>query len=303
MESHDEERLMYKNLQYGNSSGSYNVKNLQTALNRMKLAATFFITVPGPKMIWQFGELGYDYSIDYNGRLGRKPIPWVDGLNYYSNTDRKSLFNVFAALIRLKKNYPAFSSNDFSLATSVGLKRIKINHSSMNVVIIGNFDVSAGPLVTEFQSAGKWYEFFTGDSLNVTDVNMQITLQPGEYRLYTSKKIPKASDIIITNVTDINTIPAEFKLEQNYPNPFNPSTIISYQIPVAGHVSLKVYDLLGREVATLVNEFQQAGIHNSKFIIHNLPAGRHGSAFPSGVYFYRISAGNFVETKKMILLK
>ncbi|MFA5804572.1 MAG: alpha-amylase family glycosyl hydrolase [Melioribacteraceae bacterium] len=297
MESHDEERLMFKNKTYGNSSQApaYDIKNLSTALNRIKLAATFFITVPGPKMIWQFGELGYDISIDYSGRLGKKPIPWVDGLNYYSNTDRKSLFNVFAALIRLKKNYPAFSSNDFSLATSVGLKRIKINHSSMNVVIIGNFDVSAGPLVTEFQSAGKWYEFFTGDSLNVTDVNMQINLQPGEYRLYTSKKIPKASDII-TNVTDINTIPTEFKLEQNYPNPFNPTTVISYQLSVAGHVTLKVYDILGREVATLVDEFKQAGKYNSQFSILN-------SQLSSGVYFYRLTAGDFVGIKKMILLK
>ncbi|MBI5476627.1 MAG: T9SS type A sorting domain-containing protein [Ignavibacteriales bacterium] len=291
MESHDEERLMYKNLQYGNSSGSYNVKNLQTALDRMKLAATFFITVPGPKMIWQFGELGYDISINQGGRLSQKPILW----NYYSDSDRKSLFNVFAALIRLKKNYPAFSSSDFSLATSVGLKRIKINHSSMNVVIIGNFDVSAGSLLPDFQSTGKWYEFFSGDSLNVTDVNMQINLQPGEYRLYTSKKIPKASDII-TSVDEQKTIPAEFRLNQNYPNPFNPSTVISYQLPVSSFVSLKIYDILGREVATLVNAIQLPGNYHSTFsTLH--------SALPSGVYFYRLQAGNFVETKKMILLK
>ena len=297
MESHDEERLMYKNKIYGNSSQApaYDIKNQIVALNRIKLAATFFITVPGPKMIWQFGELGYDISINQGGRLGKKPIPWVDSLNYYSDTDRKSLFNVFAALIRLKKNYPAFSSTDFSLATSVGLKRIKINHSSMNVVIIGNFDVSSGSLVTEFQSTGKWYEFFTGDSLTVTDINMQINLQPGEYRLYTSIKIPKASDII-TSVNEQKTIPAEFRLNQNYPNPFNPSTVISYQLPIAGHVSLKVYDVLGREVATFINEFQQAGIHNSTFTIYK-------SALPSGVYFYRITTENFVETKKMILLK
>ncbi len=76
MESHDEERLMYKNLTYGNSSGNYNIKNLATALERIKLAGAFFFTVPGPKMIWQFGELGYDYSIEYNGRTGPKPIRW-----------------------------------------------------------------------------------------------------------------------------------------------------------------------------------------------------------------------------------
>jgi hypothetical protein len=61
MESHDEERLMFKNLTYGNSSGTYNIKDLQTALDRVKLAAAFFLTLPGPKMIWQFGELKLEF--------------------------------------------------------------------------------------------------------------------------------------------------------------------------------------------------------------------------------------------------
>ncbi|MCX6175386.1 MAG: alpha-amylase family glycosyl hydrolase [Ignavibacteriales bacterium] len=297
MESHDEERLMFKNLFYGNSSGSYNVKDLVTALNRIKLAATFFITVPGPKMIWMGGELGYDVSINTNGRLGEKPFAW----NYFSNTDRKSLFNVFAGLIRLKKAYPVFSSTSFSISASQSAKSIHINDltmgpSSMNVTIIGNFDVIPVNITPAFQGTGMWYEFFTGDSLSVTDVNAPINFQPGEYRLYTSKKVPKLD--VITDVQNTNgqTIPKEFSLAQNYPNPFNPSTIISYQISIAGHVSLKVYDLLGREVATLVNEFKQPGNYTSQFSILN-------SQLSSGVYFYRISAGDFVETKKMIFLK
>ena len=107
-----------------------------------------------------------------------------------------------------------------------------------------------------------------------------------------------------TGVKDvIELMPSSFKLAQNYPNPFNPSTVISYQLPVSGHVSLKVYDMLGREVATLVDEFQQAGNHNSQFSISNLPAGRQGSQLSSGIYFYTIKSGNFVETKKMVLMK
>ena len=76
MESHDEERIMYENLAYGNSSGDYDVTDLATALERTGAAAVFLISIPGPKMIWQFGELGYDVSIDENGRTGRKPIKW-----------------------------------------------------------------------------------------------------------------------------------------------------------------------------------------------------------------------------------
>jgi hypothetical protein len=297
MESHDEERLMFKNKIYGNSSQApaYDIKNLNTSLDRIKLAATFFITVPGPKMIWQFGELGYDISIDQGGRLGKKPLPWADGLNYYSNIDRKNLFNTFAALIRLKKFYPAFSSTDFTLNASGATKSLYINHTYMSIAIIGNFDVVSQNASVSFSNLGKWYEFFSGDSLVVTTMNMQINLLPGEYRLYTSVRIPKASDLV-TNIKEVEGLPTEFRLEQNYPNPFNPETVISYQLPVSSHVSLKIYDLLGREVATLVNEVQQAGAHHSQFSVRN-------STLSSGVYLYRIQAGQFVQSKKMILLK
>lgn len=91
-------------------------------------------------------------------------------------------------------------------------------------------------------------------------------------------------------------------LSQNYPNPFNPSTVISYQLPVIGFVTLKVYDILGREVATLVNEEKPAGEYEVEFDATNLPS-RQGSALTSGIYFYQIKAGEFSETRKMVLLR
>jgi hypothetical protein len=94
-----------------------------------------------------------------------------------------------------------------------------------------------------------------------------------------------------------------YSLEQNYPNPFNPETTISYRLKAASNVSLKVYDVLGREVATLVDEFQQPGVYNTQFSILNLPAGRQGHKLVSGIYFYRLRANNFVETKKFTILK
>ncbi|MEW6507611.1 MAG: alpha-amylase family glycosyl hydrolase [Bacteroidota bacterium] len=294
MESHDEERLMYKNLQFANSSGNYNIKNLQTALNRIKLAATFFLTIPGPKMIWQFGELGYDISINHNGRLGRKPVPWIDELNYYTNSDRKSLFNTFAALIRLKKHYNVFSTDNFVMDLSGAQKRINLSHSSMNAAIIGNFDVNAGSIAPAFQSTGWWHEFFTGDSLNVTNVNALIDLQPGEYRLYTSKKLIPFN--IITDVKEEPYLKTDFVLYQNYPNPFNSSTAISYQLSTNSYVQLKIYDILGRETATLFEEFKPAGNYNYTFSIMNY-------TLPSGIYFYRLSVNGSAQTKKMVYLK
>jgi hypothetical protein len=89
-------------------------------------------------------------------------------------------------------------------------------------------------------------------------------------------------------------VPRTFELSQNYPNPFNPSTVISYQLPVVSEVSLKVYDLLGREVATLVNQRQEAGRYQVVF---------DASRLASGVYFYRLQAGAFVETRKMMVVR
>jgi hypothetical protein len=90
-----------------------------------------------------------------------------------------------------------------------------------------------------------------------------------------------------------------FKLEQNYPNPFNPSTVISYRLPVTSNVTLKVYDILGNEVVTLVNEEKRTGEYEVEFNNH-LVKGRN---LPSGIYFYRLIAGQFSETMKMILIK
>jgi len=105
------------------------------------------------------------------------------------------------------------------------------------------------------------------------------------------------------NYEEENIVVNEFKLMQNYPNPFNPSTVISYQIPVKSFVTLKVFDILGNEVATLVNEEQQPGSYYSQFKIHLSRLGRDNSQLSSGVYFYTLRAGDFTATEKMILLK
>ena len=90
------------------------------------------------------------------------------------------------------------------------------------------------------------------------------------------------------------TLPNSFSLSQNYPNPFNPLTVIKYRIPLQGKTVLKVYDFLGREVASLVNDVQKAGEHSVNFDAGNLS---------SGIYFYTLSVGNFIQTKKLILIK
>ena len=98
----------------------------------------------------------------------------------------------------------------------------------------------------------------------------------------------------VSFIKDETELPNEFILHQNYPNPFNPTTTINYQIPQTEFVILKVYDILGREVAILVNEEKPAGSYEVQF---------EGSGLTSGIYFYQLKAGEYSETKKMILLK
>ncbi|MCX6175021.1 MAG: T9SS type A sorting domain-containing protein [Ignavibacteriales bacterium] len=100
----------------------------------------------------------------------------------------------------------------------------------------------------------------------------------------------------ITDVVSNLSMPNEFQLNQNYPNPFNPETVISYQLAKGSFVTLKVYDMIGREIETLVNEYQQSGVYNTRFSVLN-------SQLPSGIYFYRLTAGSYSLTKKMLLLK
>jgi hypothetical protein len=93
--------------------------------------------------------------------------------------------------------------------------------------------------------------------------------------------------------TNLN-IPIEYRLEQNYPNPFNPSTVIGYQLPASGFVTLKVFDVLGKEVDSLVSSYQNAGNYSVQFNAFHLP---------NGVYFYRLDTGPYHSTKKLLLLK
>ncbi|WP_304131172.1 T9SS type A sorting domain-containing protein [Ignavibacterium album] len=119
-----------------------------------------------------------------------------------------------------------------------------------------------------------------------------------KYRL---KQIDTDGSFSYSNEVEINIeAPREFSLKQNYPNPFNPSTKINWQSPVSGYTTLKVYDVLGNEVATLVDEYKDAGSYEVEF---NAVETRRGVSLPSGVYFYKLQAGEFVETKKMILMK
>ena len=275
MESHDEERLMFKNLEYGNSNANYNIKDLTTALKRQELAANFFFTIPGPKMIWQFGERGYDVSIEFNGRVGEKPPKW----DYMNDYRRKNLYYVYASLINLKKTKDVFSTTNYALDLNKSMKKIQLTSDSMSIVVLGNFGITEGEINPNFQSEGTWYDYWTGDSINVTNVYEHITLQPGDYKLYSNVKLTKPDLVGIDNNTKVET---DYNI---FPNP----AINNITITNTNNVkNVDIYSITGSIVYSTTNR----STNMLNINVHN---------FNSGYYFIRLTtkSGDIV-TKKFI---
>ncbi|MFM6934602.1 MAG: T9SS type A sorting domain-containing protein, partial [Flavobacteriales bacterium] len=251
MESHDEERMMYKNITYGNSTNStHNAKNPYVALGRMQTAAVIFLTQPGPRMMWQFQELGYDISIDNPCRVCNKPILW----NYYTQARRRQLYDVYAATLKLRNDYPTFRSLNFTYNLSGSVKKMKLSDPSMNGVVITNFDVNTQIGSPNFHHNGWWYEYFTGDSLNVTDVNMNFTLQPGEYRIYTDVRLEQPT-ITDAPASIDEMLEEQFKLTI-YPNPSFDDVHFSFHSDEVNNLEILVINEQGQLV------FSRKGLSN-----------------------------------------
>ncbi|WP_153797765.1 alpha-amylase family glycosyl hydrolase [Foetidibacter luteolus] len=191
-ESHDEERLMFKNEQYGNSNGAYNVKTIATGLKRNGMAAAFWALMPGPKMLWQFGEVGYDFSINRceNGtindacRTNPKPVRW----DYYQDANRKALYNTYAQLIKLKTNpayLNAFISSNVTYNLAGAVKWLYVTDASLTYIVFGNFDVVPQSVTVTYPSTGTWYSYLTDSATVISNVNQNVVLQPGQYYVFT----------------------------------------------------------------------------------------------------------------------
>jgi 1,4-alpha-glucan branching enzyme len=199
MESHDEERLMFKNISFGRNEAGINTKDTTVALARMAAAATVFFTTPGPKLLWQFGERGYDVSIFFNGdRIANKPHNWAQ----WTEPRRKRLYEVYSKLINLRvANAELFNSTNFQydFSENNGLfKRMQIMDNAANglrITAIANMDVVSQTRTIGFQATGDWLHYVsngTGSGLNGVEnsiVNIgafsqSVTLQPGEYHVY-----------------------------------------------------------------------------------------------------------------------
>jgi hypothetical protein len=315
MESHDEQWIMLKNRLFGNSTNAaHNIKAVPIGLQRQKLTGAFFFPVPGPKMLWQFGELGYGGGASeclmdspdcanpavapQVGRTANKPIRW----EYRNDPQRYNLYQTWAALIRLKTEYAPFS-NPASYTQSMGgaIKSYRMTHAEFDVSVIGNFGVTAVDANITFSRTGDWYDYFSGATRSVGNTTEGIRLEPGEFNVFTTSRLPTPPIGITTDIDDNDSrsdLPTVTALTGNYPNPFNPTTVIRYSVGTQDLASLpvrlSVYDLLGREVAVLVNGVQSAGRYEVTF---------NASGLSSGVYLIRMQSGAQSFTRKMMLVK
>ena len=284
MVSHDEERLMYENINFGNSSGSYDTKSFVTALGRMKIAGAFMFTVPGPKMIWQFDELGYDFSINRcpngtinnNCRTSEKPIRW----DYFANGFRKDLYNTWSKLMKLKTGYELFETSDFTLdvANTNGLKRIHLTDTNASdlqyVTIIGNFGVTQQNIVPDFQVTGTWYDLLDDNAtINVASSTTLITLEPGEFKVYGNMPVSLSTETeeLLTSAVII------------YPNPSR-----DYFLMNTNTKKVELFDIRGKRVKS----FRDKSI-GTEFPISDLN---------SGIYFVKITTDlNQKVVKKLVI--
>lgn len=283
MESHDEERIVF--------DASKTITSLSTVLERSKAAAATFLTIPGPKMIWQFGELGYDISIDQNGRTGRKPIKW----EYFQDADRLKLYKVYAELIKLKTSQEIFRTTDFIVDLAGLVKKMTLTNSTSKLISIANLDLAERSIADIFPSSGKWYDFFTGAELNVSDLATKYTLKAGEFHIYTTNPLPKPEADLVPwkPLGTIIPLAAESEIEEGiklYPNPSK--DFIQIEIPAfgKGYVFLKINDLMGRMLSE--SEFK-VGQKSYSIDIKNLK---------EGTYFLNAEQGEKRFVKKFVKL-
>ncbi len=290
MESHDEERLMYRNLTYGNMSGEYSVKNLNTALERMETAGVFFYTIPGPKMIWQFGELGYelsinrctDGSISNDCRLANKPPRW----NYLDIDERHDLYAHTADLLRLRAEYDVFRKGTpvFS-GTNTLLKQVSIRNNpfvesptsteEMNVHIVGNFDVVPQTFTVTFPHAGTWYRYYKGGvAEQAPSATASITLPAGGYALYTD--VPIDNPLVVTSL-----------------NKEIPETLAVYPMPVQHRVTIAAKGP--------VDQLVLYNLHGKRLVPVRIAADQWDlSGIPTGLYVAEVYHENIRSRFKMI---
>ena len=292
-ESHDEERLMYKALSFGNGDGTYQVTNLNTALARMEAIQCFHIPLPGPKLLYQFVELGYDYSIntcsdgitvDESCRLAAKPVRW----DYRDDANRYRIHEVIAGLAHLKTTYPdPFSTSNFNFDVNGYGKRLHLNGENVNAVIVANFRVTELSMIPGFQHTGTWYDYFSGETLDVSDTDAFMSFAPGEYHVYLDDNITAPNS---TSVTHLSSTRVQFEI---YPNPTRQILTGSLHLSSMNVCQLRVLDQRGKTMHEWQVNPWQTGRNEFSLDVRQWAAG---------LYYLQCQQNGVSTTQKVLIL-
>ncbi|MCU0344913.1 MAG: T9SS type A sorting domain-containing protein, partial [Ignavibacterium sp.] len=205
----------------------------------------------------------------------------------------------------LARNEAALPVELSSFTASIVGQKILLNWRTETEVSNYGFEIERAVTNTKVKKHGVEFSkigFVEGNGNSNSPKNYSFTDDKpfgGRIFQYRLKQIDTDGQFEYSDIVEVEVVTAKFELFQNYPNPFNPSTVISYQLPVSGNVILKIYDVLGNKVATLVDEYKTAGSYEVEFNVAQVSRPE----ISSGIYFYKLSAGSFSQTKKMILLK
>lgn len=296
MESHDENRIGSELLSYGNRDGDYNLKDVSTAMRRIEMLNNLFYTVPGPKMLWQFGELGYDLPINLcpNGmyssscRTAVKPTRW----EYLKEPARRRLYDRTRALLHLRKAFPStFSTENAQINTGSGqIRTIALNDPSLSVSVVANTGVRETSVSHTFAKAGRWYEYYSGQTVDVSaDRTASLTLEPGGYRLFTDKFVALPNGISSTHdYAALNGIQCAV-----WPNPATAQCTVELTVETPTTIWVRIYNAQGQlQWADDAPTAFTTGTHT-----RTVPVGH----WPKGVYTVSVnSTAGGVRTMQLI---
>jgi hypothetical protein len=263
MESHDEERLIRKNFCYGKAATGYTTRDTTIALQRAGSMAAMFFPIPGPRMIWQFGEIGYDVGLQLNEsctdnasiRLNVKPTRW----NYLNDARRKRLYDTYSALLALR-SYPTFSSLQskvtFKASRVDTLRTVLLEHPEMDAYIIANFDMKPRTFLAKVPKPGTWYDYFTGSSIDISAQGNALTMQPGQFHVLTSKQLPKPT-VQAWPITSING--EEQSSSTIFPHPLQSGEQGIISLKKAGGIG-RIYDMKGVLIDSIIMQDAQVQI-------------------------------------------
>ena len=227
-------------------------------------------------MMYQFQELGYDISIDDPCRVCEKPPKW----NYYTNVPRRRLYEITGIINNFKASYPSFGPYTNFYADMQGhVKQMRFEHSTMDAVAVGNFDVATQTKDIYFSHTGTWYEYFSGQTFTVNNTTTSLELSAGEYRLYTDVNIPGGTSQFSVSEHDFEELNV-------YPNPNSGD-----------------FSIVHSEELVLVELYNNAGANIPIFEEHGSIKVHSSESLAKGIYYLHAVTNDGKQYLKSIIIK